>query len=383
MKSVVICEVEPCKGNDEFERLKRQTDIADRYQKTLESLFRDGKAALFGAKFGEEYVGRVTLRYSWSDDSPRDGQSVRIEDEFTSLPQINALIVNENHRNRGVATQLMEAVEKEASSRGFDKVGLGVEISNVPALKLYEKLGYEYQKVTGKDTYTIWFGDPDPKEYECFLMTKVVRGASPDAGNVVAKRIILLHGKDKNSSDVWYPWVGEVAKRLGCNFIAPDLPSSSEPVLSEWLNIINKLDLSASDIVVGHSRGAMAILRYLEKFDRRVRSVILVAGNNPEIPDGFDDTFYESGQFDFRVIKNRADRFIVLHSLDDSWVPYEAGRINATNLGAELVTVDGKGHFGQDSEGSTQTSICELEEILIREINYTGMRASKQEVRND
>ena len=159
-------------ASDNFKKLKEAMHISDRYEKTLVKLSGDGKAVLFGAKIDGRYVGRVTLRHDWTDDSPNSGASVAIEDIFPRLPQVNALEVNENYRKQGVASALMTAIEKEAIKQGFDKVGLGVEISNDPAKKLYEKLGYKYTKISGQDTYEIWFGDPEPKSYKCYLMTK-------------------------------------------------------------------------------------------------------------------------------------------------------------------------------------------------------------------
>lgn len=159
-------------GSDNFKKLKDEMYVTDRYEKTLLKLSREGKAIVLAAKVDGRYVGRVTLRHDWTDDSPTSGTSVVIEDIFPRLPQVNALEVDENYRKQGIASALMAALEKEAVRQGFKKVGLGVEVSNDPAKKLYEKLGYNYTKVNGQDTYDIWFGQPDPKTYTCYLMTK-------------------------------------------------------------------------------------------------------------------------------------------------------------------------------------------------------------------
>lgn len=169
-------------ANDNFKKLKEAMHISDRYEKTLVKLSGDGKAVLFGAKIDGRYVGRVTLRYDWTDSSPTSGASVVIEDIFPGLPQVNALEVDENYRKRGIASVLMVALEEEAVRLGFDKVGLGVEVSNDPAKKLYEKLGYNYENIGDSDTYEIWFGDQDPKRYTCRLMVKALqpRGGSDE-----------------------------------------------------------------------------------------------------------------------------------------------------------------------------------------------------------
>jgi ribosomal protein S18 acetylase RimI-like enzyme len=48
------------------------------------------------------------------------------------------------HRGKGVGEALMHAVLDEARSRGLREVWLEVLVQNVPAIRLYEKLGFEH-----------------------------------------------------------------------------------------------------------------------------------------------------------------------------------------------------------------------------------------------
>lgn len=166
-----VVEIVDIDGED-FLQLKQDMNISDRYEKTLRELSANGRATVVAAKIGDKYVGRVTLRHDWSDGAPIDDQVSIVEREFPGLPQVNALEVDKDYRQRGLATQLMTAVEKEARRQSFSQIGLGVEISNEPAMRLYEKLGYHYQKIGDQDTYEIQFGDPDPQTYRLYLMTK-------------------------------------------------------------------------------------------------------------------------------------------------------------------------------------------------------------------
>ena len=52
------------------------------------------------------------------------------------------LAVNEKFRRMGIASQLMEKAEANARENGYHKVCLEVEIGNVPAEALYQKMGY-------------------------------------------------------------------------------------------------------------------------------------------------------------------------------------------------------------------------------------------------
>ncbi len=153
-------------GSSSFTCLKKEMYISDDYEAELRDLIKQKKAVVLAVEADGRYVGRVTLRHDWGDET-----SI-IEKDFPGLPQINALEIDEDYRRRGLATMLIAAAENEARRQGFSMIGLGVEISNEPAKKLYEKLGYSYQQVGGSDTYDFLFGKPNPQVYKLRLMTK-------------------------------------------------------------------------------------------------------------------------------------------------------------------------------------------------------------------
>jgi predicted alpha/beta hydrolase family esterase len=180
--------------------------------------------------------------------------------------------------------------------------------------------------------------------------------------------VILIHGKDTNPSQKWYPWLINEMKNRGIKCLAPELPKPNEPVLKEWLDEIDKLKPDGNSILIGHSRVGVAILRWLQKQpqDTKVKKVILVAANNPSVSEKNKKAnthgFYEEGPYDFDKIKNHCDEFVVLHSKDDEWVPFESGKKNAKGLNAKFLIFENVGHFG--SRMPEQEILELLNEIL-------------------
>ncbi len=76
---------------------------------------------------------------------------------------INNVVIDKNYRGKGYSKILMEALLKEGRSKGIDEYTLEVRVSNTPAIKLYEGLGFVsegirknfYEKPT-EDAAVMW-----------------------------------------------------------------------------------------------------------------------------------------------------------------------------------------------------------------------------------
>ena len=175
-----------------------------------------------------------------------------------------------------------------------------------------------------------------------------IKDQKPKSKNIEGNKIILMHGKDTDPDSKWYPWLKQATESRGFNVEIPSLPKADNPVLAEWIDYLDKNKPNDDTVLIGHSRGGVAILRWLERLtdDRKVKKVILVATNRGDQEDKESD-FYTDGEYNFDQIKKHCDDFVVLHSQDDEWVPFEAGEHNAKMLGAKFLQFEDRGHFGK------------------------------------
>lgn len=96
---------------------------------------RRGECLYLIAWAGSDPVGHLNLRLGGRKLSERARQA--------SAAQIEDLAVAAGHRRRGIGTRLMRRAEAEAAARGNQALGLGVDIYNIPARRLYAQENYE------------------------------------------------------------------------------------------------------------------------------------------------------------------------------------------------------------------------------------------------
>lgn len=99
------------------------------------------------------------------------------------------------------------------------------------------------------------------------------------------KKIVLLHGKDATPEDKRYKRFTDEVKNRNIAIVAPYLPRTDNPVLEEWLQTIDTLDIDGETCVVAHSRGGVALLRWLETRKKKIGKIVLVATNDAVFPE--------------------------------------------------------------------------------------------------
>jgi predicted alpha/beta hydrolase family esterase len=165
------------------------------------------------------------------------------------------------------------------------------------------------------------------------------------------KKVILIHGNGGGKgSDNWLPYIKRELEKLNVTCLAPDMPDAELGRAKFWLPYMKgKLGINENTILVGHSTGAIAALRYAE--ENKILGSIIVGGYYTDLGD---DTEKKSGYFDklwdWKAIKNNQDWSVVFASTDDPWISIEEARFIKDRLGSEYHEFKNEGHFGYDKD---------------------------------
>lgn len=141
--------------------------------------------------------------------------------------------------------------------------------------------------------------------------------------------------------------MGELEKRdvYAC---ALPMPTPENPICNEWIEEISRhVERNSEDEIylVGHSLGAPAILRYLEKpQEKSITGTVLVSGPSEKNNNRKIDSFLDKN-FDFEKIKVNCKKFAVIHGDNDSNVPLDNAKFLSQKLSGELVVILNGGHL--------------------------------------
>ena len=160
-------------------------------------------------------------------------------------------------------------------------------------------------------------------------------------------KVIIVHGWGADSLSNWFPWLQSELEKKGFEVLCPDFPTTQTPQLTDWITHLNKLTrVDGETIMVGHSLGAPFILRYLEQLPRstKVKAAFLVSGFERSL--GFPETDnFVIKPFNWDKIKKSCNKFYVINSDDDPYIPLSIGKDLAKKLGVPLTIEHNAGHI--------------------------------------
>ena len=182
-------------------------------------------------------------------------------------------------------------------------------------------------------------------------------------------KVFIIHGFEGSPNGGWRPWLmGELGKQniYAC---AISMPNPNNPVPSEWIEEISRhVERNEKDQIylIGHSLGVPAILRYLEETKAtNVNGLVLVSGPAFKTTKKKVAEFLED-PFNFKLIKSKVNKVVVIHGDDDRIVSVDQGQFLAKELNAELIIIKNGRHLN-GADGWYSLPPCS--EALLRIMN--------------
>ena len=159
-------------------------------------------------------------------------------------------------------------------------------------------------------------------------------------------KIIFLHGNSgEGISHYWFPYALRAFRKLGLEVVAKDFPDAHLARRSIWLPFLqNECHADKDSILIGHSSGAIASMRWAEKHE--IFGSVLVGAyytdtgsENERLSGYFDDPW------DWEAIKKNQRWIIQFASVDDPFFPVEEPRLVSEQLNTEYHEFTDRGHF--------------------------------------
>lgn len=161
--------------------------------------------------------------------------------------------------------------------------------------------------------------------------------------------VFIIHGSYGYPEENWFPWLKNELEKLGNKVYVPAFPTPQGQELDNWLQVFDKYlrHLDSETILIGHSCGAIFLLRLLERIKVKIKAVFLVAGPVRPLNNEFDAVHmsFVDHPLNWEKIKNHASYFYPIYSTNDPYVGMEHGEIIANELASKLITVKDAGHF--------------------------------------
>lgn len=167
--------------------------------------------------------------------------------------------------------------------------------------------------------------------------------------------VFIIHGAYGCPNENWFSWLKNKLddERIEC--FVPHFPTPKEQSLENWLQIFDsyRYKISEKSILIGHSLGAVFLLRWLEIWSGvKINKCFLIGGFlgkvNVALFDILNRDFFIH-PFNWHNIKMKVDEFILYHGNDDPYVSHEYANSLTASLNATKIVVANAGHFNKAS----------------------------------
>jgi predicted alpha/beta hydrolase family esterase len=159
------------------------------------------------------------------------------------------------------------------------------------------------------------------------------------------RKVILIHGN--GGGDAYSVWLQDVAhqlRSLGIDVVNESFPDPVKARESIWLPFIQQLGTNDQTVLVGHSSGAVAAMRYAEH--HTLRGSVLVSACYTDLGDVTEKVSgYYDHPWDWEAIRSNQDWIIQFASPTDPYIPITEARYIQKQLRSKYHELENRGHF--------------------------------------
>ncbi len=158
-------------------------------------------------------------------------------------------------------------------------------------------------------------------------------------------KVIFIHGNGgSTAADIWLPWLERELSRLGLVVINRTFPDNVKARAEFWLPFLEELGADEHTILIGHSSGAVAAMRYAET--HRLAGSVLVGVCHTDLGDsGEAASGYYRAPWQWQRIRENQPWIGIFNSVDDPCIPVAEARFVAAQLRCKYFEFSDRGHF--------------------------------------
>ena len=169
------------------------------------------------------------------------------------------------------------------------------------------------------------------------------------------KNYFIIHALGNISDDHWYRFVKQNIEDKGYECITPTMPKIEKMSYSSWKEEFNKYKdiINEESVFIGHSTGAIFIIKYLMENNLKIDKYISVVGFNKTntrsynlLWDEINKSFFVD---DLSLFKKYANEIISFYSPSDVY-DFKLLDEFATELDAKKEIIENAGHFTKGYE---------------------------------
>jgi hypothetical protein len=177
---------------------------------------------------------------------------------------------------------------------------------------------------------------------------------------------VLVHGWEGGPNKDWFPWLNKKLVKDGYDVVNMSMPNSMSPKRGEWVKHLEEhIEPSRDIFFIAHSLAPVAVLKYLEKIDKKIKGAIFVAPYIINEQKYKTVSSFFNVKIDWSKVNKNCKKFFTIFSDDDPFVSLDQYLFMKDKTKVDLTVLHNRGHFSDDDNVK---EIPELYEIIKKEI---------------